>query len=133
MQFSVDFFTFTREILNGKLLCVCVGGYPKAHNTSTWRRFDLDIFLTRRKQNIDKFLRLSTYFFEVISRGKKSALFRHTWFDVILMAKKSTSFQGTLIDVFSMSEKLTVLYIADSDKFEKDKKLWWFFNKFSMY
>ena len=49
------------------------------------------------------------------------------------MAKKSTSFQGTLIDVFSMSEKLTVLYIADSDKFEKDKKLWWFFNKFSMY
>ena len=64
----------------------------KKHNTSIRRRFDVDITSIRRQENIDKFHVILTYFFNLISMGKKFTSIRLTFFDVISMGKKSTSF-----------------------------------------
>ena len=98
--------------------------FPKGHNTSNRRRFDVDITCIRRKENIDKFPHrfdvfsrcnfdgwkihvVSTYFFDVILMRGKSTSFQRTLFDVISMSKKSTLFRCSLFDVILMGERST--------------------------
>ena len=63
------------------------------HHVELTSIYDVDITSIGRKENIDKFLRISTYFFNVVSMGEKSTSFRRTLFGVTSMSKMSTSFR----------------------------------------
>ena len=83
------------------------------YQTDTPRRIDGDLMsILRRcieKKISINFQVISTYFFDVISMGEKSMVFRRTLLDVISMRETSTSFRWTIFDLISMDEKSTLL------------------------
>ena len=66
---------------------------PKGHNTSNWRRFDVDITSIHWKKNIDELLRCldNGVIFGVILKGENLTSFRRAYFDVISINKIWTS------------------------------------------
>ena len=106
-------------------MCVCVGISQSTRHfdlTSIWSRYFLDTLQTKYRQISTSFDILFWGDFKGQKIGVISTYMVWRNFD----GQKIDVVSRNLFDVFSMSVKFAVLYIADSDKFEKDKKLWWF-------
>ena len=80
--------------------------------TDTPRQIDVDSMLILRRYVEKKismnFHIMSTYFFNVISMGKKLTLFRRSFIDESLMGEKSTPFRLTFFDLISLDVTSTL-------------------------